>query len=396
VKRASFPIRYLGLPLSTTRLKNVDFQPVVDKMTGKLNAWNGRNVTMSRRLTLVKSVLTSQVIHLLSALRVPKGILKLIDNKRKQFLWAGNEVLTGGKCKVNWIRAARSKKGGGLGILHLGKFSRALRLRWLWKLCKKENGQWLDSETPCTTKGKQLFVASTTITVGNGDNISFWENAWLQGRRPRDIAPTVHNISRRKNRSLRAALLNNNLVRDLDLLNAHFSAAHFREYCELWHQVTQTRLHHDTPDNITWKLTADGTFKTKSAYEAQFIGSSATSFVDFIWKIWAPPKCKMFSWLAIQNRIWTADRLAARGWPHNNSCVLCRATQETGIHLFAECRFVKRIWDAIGTWARIEGLSPATGQPFQSVEDWRTMLARLPSNEAKSLRSLIMLVIWKI
>ena len=38
-RRASFPIKYLGLPLSTTRLKNVDFQPVVDKVAGKLNTW---------------------------------------------------------------------------------------------------------------------------------------------------------------------------------------------------------------------------------------------------------------------------------------------------------------------------------------------------------------------
>lgn len=95
-------------------------------MTGKLNVWNGRNVTMAGRLTLVKSVLTSQVIQLLSALRVPKEILKLIDNKRKQFLWAGNVELTGGKCKVIWIRAVRSKKRGGLGILYLGKFSLSL------------------------------------------------------------------------------------------------------------------------------------------------------------------------------------------------------------------------------------------------------------------------------
>ena len=104
----------------------------------------------------------------------------------------------------------------------------------------------------------------------------------------------------------------------------------------------------------------------------------------------------MFSWLAIQNRMWTADRLATRGWPHNSSCVLCRATQETGIHLFADCRFAKRIWDAIGSWARVEGLKPTAGQHFHSVEDWWTMLARLPSNDAKGLRSLIMLVIWEI
>ena len=200
-------------------------------MTGKLNAWTGRNVTMAGRLTLVKSVLTSQVIHLLSALRVPKKILQFIDNKRKQFLWAGNEDLTGGKCKVNWIRAARSKKGGGFGILHLGKFSRALRMRWLWKQCKTETGQWLHSETPCTNKDKQLFAAATTFTVGNGDKISFWETAWLQGRKPRDMAPTVYNISRRKKRSLREALENNNWVCDFDLHNAHLSPTHFREYC---------------------------------------------------------------------------------------------------------------------------------------------------------------------
>ena len=190
--------------------------------------------------------------------------------------------------------------------------------------------------------------------------------------------------------------MNSNWVRDLNFHNAHFSTAHFREYCDLWHQVSQTRLHQDIPDNITWKLTADGTFRTKSAYEAQFVGSSSTSFDNLIWKIWAPPKCKIFSWLAIQNRIWTADRLAARGWPHNTNCVLCHATQETGIHLFADCRFVKRIWDAMATWAKVEGLRPAAGQPFQSVEDWWTILARLPSNDGKGLRSLIMLVIWEI
>ena len=73
-----------------------------------------------------------------------------------------------------------------------------------------------------------------------------------------------------------------------------------------------------------------------------------------------------------------------------------RATQETWIHLFADCRFVKRIWNAIASWARVEGLRSTIGQHFHSVEDWWTMLARLPSNDAKGLRSLIILVIWEI
>ncbi|WVZ50494.1 hypothetical protein U9M48_001740, partial [Paspalum notatum var. saurae] len=37
VKGASFPLKYLGLPLSLTRLKRVDFQPLIDKISAKLS-----------------------------------------------------------------------------------------------------------------------------------------------------------------------------------------------------------------------------------------------------------------------------------------------------------------------------------------------------------------------
>ncbi|KAK1669188.1 hypothetical protein QYE76_057347 [Lolium multiflorum] len=42
VIRASFPIKYLGLPLSVWELKRVDFQPLEDKMAGKLVTWDAR------------------------------------------------------------------------------------------------------------------------------------------------------------------------------------------------------------------------------------------------------------------------------------------------------------------------------------------------------------------
>lgn len=75
-------------------------------------------MTIAGQLTLVKSILTSQPVYLLMALQAPKEIMKLIDAKRKQFLWAGSDQITGGKCKVNWTRSARPRKGGGLGVLH--------------------------------------------------------------------------------------------------------------------------------------------------------------------------------------------------------------------------------------------------------------------------------------
>jgi hypothetical protein len=44
---------------------------------------------MAGRLTLVKSVITSQAIYLLSALRALKKILNLIDSRRKNSFGLG-------------------------------------------------------------------------------------------------------------------------------------------------------------------------------------------------------------------------------------------------------------------------------------------------------------------
>jgi hypothetical protein len=101
-RRATFPIRYLGLPLTPTRLRKGHFQFLVDKVLNKLSSWNGRNFSVAGRLTLVKTVLISQPIYLLTALNAPKATISILDSKRRQFLWAGSERLAGGKCKVNW------------------------------------------------------------------------------------------------------------------------------------------------------------------------------------------------------------------------------------------------------------------------------------------------------
>lgn len=81
-RRGVCSIKYLGLPLSTVRLKAVDFQPLLDKIAAKLSGWSGRNMTTTGRLTVVKLVLTAQPVYLLSTLKAPKEIMKSIDAKR--------------------------------------------------------------------------------------------------------------------------------------------------------------------------------------------------------------------------------------------------------------------------------------------------------------------------
>lgn len=131
-QQVTFPIIYLGLPLTLGRLRVVQVQRVVDNTRNRLAGWQGRLLNPAGRRELVRSVLTAIPIYLLTSLRVPKQLLEDLDKARRRFLWAGDKEISGGKCKVGWPFVAKPVNFGGLGILDLTRFSRAMRLRWLW------------------------------------------------------------------------------------------------------------------------------------------------------------------------------------------------------------------------------------------------------------------------
>lgn len=52
-------------------------------------------------MSLVKCVLSSQLVYLLTVIKPTKEVLQDLDKLRRRFLWAGDKAIMGGKCKVN-------------------------------------------------------------------------------------------------------------------------------------------------------------------------------------------------------------------------------------------------------------------------------------------------------
>jgi hypothetical protein len=62
---ASFPLKYLGLPLSVCHLRRIHFQNLEDKVANKLVPWIGKHATMAERTVLVKYINTHKCCYLL-------------------------------------------------------------------------------------------------------------------------------------------------------------------------------------------------------------------------------------------------------------------------------------------------------------------------------------------
>jgi hypothetical protein len=117
-------------------------------------------------------------------------------------------------------------------------------------------------DTLCDTTDRLLFVAATSITIGDGTRTSFWSSAWLQGQRPQDLAPNIFRISKNKNKSLAEGMRNKAWITDIDLRHAGFTFQHFVEYVRLWSALSHIQLHPDRQDSINWNFKPDGKFTT--------------------------------------------------------------------------------------------------------------------------------------
>lgn len=111
-------------------------------------------------------------------------------------------------------------------------------------------------------------------------------------------------------------------------------------------KATPIQLFGSGRDTIMWKYSKNGEFTTSSAYKLANQGEEAvTQFQgQWIWRLDILPRITNFLWLCLHGSIPVKEVLAARGINCDKICLMCRAQDESIVHLLGDCVFAHELW----------------------------------------------------
>ena len=141
-KISKLPVRYLGVPLVTKRLTARDCEPLMEKITARINAWSVKMLSYAGRLQLIKSVLFSMHNYWCRQFILSKGVLKRICQLCAGYLWQGKESTVKG-ARVSWKTICYPKSEGGLGIKDLDSWNKACIIQNIWAIITQSGSLWI-------------------------------------------------------------------------------------------------------------------------------------------------------------------------------------------------------------------------------------------------------------
>lgn len=125
------PVKYLGVPFITTRLKAQDCEMLLEKILQKVHSWSSKLLSYGGRLQLINAVLFSIQVYWCSTFILPFKMLSKFESTLKAFFWTGSDLRTTG-AKVNWKSVCKPKEEGGLGIRLLEEWNKASMVKHIW------------------------------------------------------------------------------------------------------------------------------------------------------------------------------------------------------------------------------------------------------------------------
>lgn len=318
--------KYLGMPILQKRMNKETFSEVLERVSSRLAGWRSRSLSLAGRITLTKAVLSSILVHVMSAILLPASTLERLDKLSRIFLW-GSTLEKRNQHLLSWKKVCKPKAEGGLGLRPARDMNRALVAKVGWRLLRDKNSlwarvlrskykvgevhdpSWLKPKSSWSSTWRSMGVGLREVVSrgigwvpGDGKTIRFWTDRWLLEEPLLDFS--------------------------LGSLPEDEKAKTAEKYWILGSGWDMARLSNYLPENITrrlfyvvlndfsrmrdelsWKGNPDGQFSVRSAYGLSKPEvedrSCMERFYKRLWGLVVPKRVRVFIWLATHQVIMT-------------------------------------------------------------------------------------------
>ncbi|RVW47466.1 putative ribonuclease H protein [Vitis vinifera] len=140
-KASDWPILYLGLPLGGNPTACEFWDPVIERISKRLDGWQKAYLSFDGRITLLHSCLSHTPSYFLSLFKIPASVTAKVERMQRNFLWSG--VGEGKRDHlISWDVVCKPRVKGGLGIGKIPLRNRALLGKWLWRYPRESTTLW--------------------------------------------------------------------------------------------------------------------------------------------------------------------------------------------------------------------------------------------------------------
>ncbi|GJV22742.1 hypothetical protein Tco_1375437 [Tanacetum coccineum] len=318
-------------------------------------------------------------------LGVPLVSSRLIFCDCKELIEKCHGNMRRGQAKVAWDVICLLKNEGGLGIRKLDSFNNSLMVSHIWKLLARKESlwvQWIHAyklkdrnfwDVPCRgnmTWGWRKIIQLRPLIrefiwykVGDGSKISVWHDRWCVP------SPLINVIS---NRDIYRVGYKQYTKLNEVILNGHLNwpPDWYSKYPSLI-LVTDLNIIPGAHDTLEWHDFNGRVkpFSVNCVWNTIRPRSDKVVWYHAIWFSYCVPRHALNLWLITKRWLKTQDKLKA--WdnvdPATMTCSLCELQADSHEHLFFECNFSKHVWHRVKVIAGLPNSSDAINSIMNDI-----------------------------
>ncbi|XP_021979685.1 uncharacterized protein LOC110875793 [Helianthus annuus] len=363
-KEGSLPVKYLGVPLISSRLLHKDCFLLVEKLEKRILHWRNKLLSSAGRLQLIISVLSSMHICWSSVFIFPNREIQKLEALMRNFLWSRDSAFQKGRSKVSWKTVYVPKFEGGLGIRRISDVNLALMTTHIWSILSRRQSVWVEWVHSYRLRGKSFWVCKIPSSccwswrkllqlrpivrkffwsdIGNGSATSAWHDNWSE------IGPLDQYLSPRM---IANAGFNMELkVSDVNSDNSWSWPVAWRDLYPVLIQLDSVSLQPNKSDKVLWRQgDHKHVFSSSRAWESVRYHAEEVDWCRIVWFGQCIPRHAFLLWLIMRRKLLTQDKILSWDFSRRKNmnmvcCLLCYANHDSHSHLFFECKFSTQVW----------------------------------------------------